>query len=108
VGSAHSRGEGAETYAKEIIRAGTGFDGTERSPMRNAEARVTLGVLAARRGELEQAISYGERALEGERKSLPSLLMTSRELATLLRRKYGDSSETADYLDHFRSLRLKP
>jgi tetratricopeptide (TPR) repeat protein len=98
----------AETYAKEIIRAGTGFDGNERSPMRNAEARVTLGVLAARRGELEQAISYGERALEGERKSLPSLLMTSRELAVLLRNKYGDASETADYLDRLRNLKANP
>lgn len=76
--------------------------------MRNAEARVTLGVLAARRGDLEQAVSYGERALEGKRKSLPSLLMTSRELATLLRSKYREASETTSYLDRLRSLQANP
>ncbi len=31
--------------------------------MRLAEARVTLGVVAARQGDLEQAIHYGEHAL---------------------------------------------
>jgi hypothetical protein len=33
----------AEIYAREVIRASTDFDGTERKPMRNAEARITLG-----------------------------------------------------------------
>src|SRR5712691_6312252 len=36
----------AETLADEVIRASTDFDGTERAPMRLAEARVTLGVVA--------------------------------------------------------------
>jgi tetratricopeptide (TPR) repeat protein len=55
----------ARTLAEEVLRAGTDFDGTERSPMRNAEARVTLGVAAAREGDLEQALIHGERALHG-------------------------------------------
>jgi hypothetical protein len=38
----------AETLADEVIRSATDFDGTERAPMRLAEARVTLGVVAAR------------------------------------------------------------
>lgn len=50
-----------------MLRAGTDFDGSERSPIRNAEARVTLGVTAAREGDLEQALTMGERALEGDR-----------------------------------------
>lgn len=33
----------ARTLAEEVLRAGTDFDGIERSPMRNAETRVTLG-----------------------------------------------------------------
>ncbi|WUD72192.1 XRE family transcriptional regulator [Streptomyces sp. NBC_00510] len=70
----------AETLAHEVIRAGTDFDGAERAPMRMAEARVTLGVVAARQGDLEQAVQYGEWALRSERQSLPSLLMVSREL----------------------------
>ena len=51
----------AETYAHQVINTGTGYDGVERSPMRNAEARVTLGVIAAREGDLEQAVSLGSR-----------------------------------------------
>ena len=38
-----------ETLADEVIRSATDFDGTERAPMRLAEAKVTLGVVAARK-----------------------------------------------------------
>ena len=38
----------AEMHAREIIRKTTNPDGTSDSPMRNAEARLTLGVVAAR------------------------------------------------------------
>jgi hypothetical protein len=38
----------AGTLASEVIRSSTDFDGTERAPMRTAEARITLGVIAAR------------------------------------------------------------
>lgn len=55
----------AEMYAREVIRSSTGPDGTERKPMRNAEARITLGVVAARAGDLDQAVSHGRQALEG-------------------------------------------
>jgi uncharacterized protein (DUF1697 family) len=34
--------------AEEVLRASTDFDGAERAPMRNTEARVNLGVIAAR------------------------------------------------------------
>ena len=54
----------AETLANEVIQASTDFDGTERAPMRLAEARITLGVVAARQGDLEQAIHHGTHALE--------------------------------------------
>lgn len=94
----------AETLAEEVIRAGTSYLGEELSPMRNAEARVTLGVVAARRGDLEQAISYGEHALIGSRQSLPSLLNVSRELAVLVNKKYADAPETRAYLDRLTTL----
>jgi hypothetical protein len=45
--------EFAQALAEEVLRAGADFDGTERSSMRNAEARVTPGVAAAREGDLE-------------------------------------------------------
>jgi tetratricopeptide (TPR) repeat protein len=86
----------AETYANEVIDTGTSYDSQERSPMRNAEARVTLGVVAARAGDLEMAVHYGRRALTGPRKSLPSLLMCSRELALTLQRAGGKGSAVVD------------
>ncbi|WP_240139649.1 hypothetical protein [Streptomyces sp. MUM 178J] len=94
----------ARTLADEVLRAGTDFDGTERSPMRNAEARVTLGVTAAREGDLEQALLMGERALQGDRQSVPSLIMTSRELAAEMRHRYADEPSAQDYLTHLRDL----
>lgn len=94
----------ARTLAEEVLRAGTDFDGTERAPMRNSEARVTLGVTAAREGDLEQALIMGERALEGDRQSVPSLIMISRELAAEMKRRYASEPAAQDYLAHLRDL----
>ncbi|MGW1758478.1 XRE family transcriptional regulator [Streptomyces mirabilis] len=94
----------ARTLAEEVLRAGTDFDGRERSPMRNAEARVTLGVTAAREGDLEQALTMGERALEGDRQSVPSLIMTSRELAAEMKRRYSSEPAAQDYLARLHAL----
>jgi hypothetical protein len=101
-------GEGklARTLAEEVLRAGTDFDGTERSPMRNAEARVTLSVTAAREGDLEQALIMGARALEGDRKSVPSLIMTSREPAAEMRRRYSSEPAAQNYLARLRTKAL--
>ncbi|MEU9342844.1 XRE family transcriptional regulator [Streptomyces sp. NPDC048278] len=99
----------ARTLADEVLRAGTDFDGTERSPMRNAEARVTLGVTAAREGDLEQALIHGERALQGDRQSVPSLIMTSRELAAVMRQRYSKEPAAQNYLNNLQELgREKP
>src|SRR5215471_18045724 len=94
----------ATTLASEVIQASTDFDGTERAPMRLAEARITLGVIAARQGDLEQAIHYGERALTAPRKSLPSLLMVSRDLTRVLNDQYPNEPETQGYLDQLHAL----
>ena len=72
--------------------------------MRLAEARVTLGVVAARGGDVNSAVEQGERALSGERKSLPSLLMISRELSQALTKRYPSAASTREYLDHLRVL----
>ncbi|MGW3043160.1 tetratricopeptide repeat protein [Kitasatospora sp. NPDC001159] len=78
----------ATVHAREVIQVGTAPDGSERSPMRMAEARLTLGVAAARRGELEEAVAVAGRAFEAERKSLPSLLMIAGELDQELQANY--------------------
>lgn len=90
--------------AEEVIEASTDFDGRERAPVRTAEARVTLGVVRAREGGLEAAVSPGMRALEGDRKSLPSLLMVSRDLTRVLNDRYSGETQTRDYLDQLTSL----
>ncbi|MFI7215512.1 XRE family transcriptional regulator [Micromonospora maritima] len=94
----------AEMYAREVIKSSTDPNGEERKPMRVAEARVTLGVTAARQGDVEAAVAHGRRALQGDRKSLPSLLMCSRELTSLLSKRYPKQPEVASYLDQVRSV----
>ena len=44
----------AEMHAREIVRKTTAADGRELSPMRKSEAEITLGVVAARRGDLDE------------------------------------------------------
>jgi hypothetical protein len=94
----------AKILANEVIQASTDFDGKERAPMRLAEARITLGVVAARQGDLDQAISQGERAFNGQRKSLPSLLMVSRDLTKVLNERYPTEAGTRQYLDELHTL----
>ena len=98
----------AETLADEVIHASTDFDGRERAPMRLAEARMTLGVVRAREGDLEGAVDQGVRALHGGRKSLPSLLMVSRDLMKVLNERYSAETETRDYLDQLAALTAVP
>jgi len=95
----------AEQLANEVIRASTDFDGVERSPMRIAEARITLGVVAAREGDLDTALAYGEQALAGPRRSLPSLVMVSADLGQVLQTRYGHASEAQEFVAHLRELR---
>ncbi|MEW1545891.1 tetratricopeptide repeat protein [Streptomyces tsukubensis] len=90
----------AATHAHEVVRLGTAADGTEISPMRVAEARLTLGVAAARAGELEEAVAIGARALQTSRKSLPSLLLVAGELTEELDARYPRESLTRDFQDH--------
>jgi hypothetical protein len=94
----------AEIYAREVVRSSTDLDGSERKPMRIAEARITLGVLAARAGDLEAAVLHGREAIRGNRISLPSLIMVSRDLRDVLHERYADELEAREYLDELRAL----
>ena len=94
----------AETLAHEVIRASTDFDGTERAPMRIAEARITLGVVAARNGDLEGAVEQGRLALNGGRKSLPSLRMVSQDLGAVLAAVFPDEANAQEHLEMLRHL----
>ena len=94
----------AENLANEVIHASTDFDGRERAPMRLAEARITLGVVAARQGDVDAAVAEGEKALSNPRKSLPSLLMASRDLTRVLTDLYPAEPSTRQYVDHLHVL----
>jgi hypothetical protein len=94
----------AKMLAEEVIHASTDFDGTERAPMRLAEARITLGVVAAREGDLDQAVHQGKRAFSGPRKSLPSLLMVSRDLTRVLKDRYPTEQTAQSYFAQLTSL----
>ena len=84
-------------HATEIIRKRMNPDGTSRSPMRTAEARLTLAVVAARNGELEHALAIADEALSIDRRSRPSLLMLGTELDEELRRHYPAESRATDF-----------
>jgi hypothetical protein len=93
----------AEMYANEVIRTSTDFTGMERKPMRIAEARITLGVAAARSGDLTRATAFGRQALAGERRSVPSLSMVAGDLSAVLTQRYPTERETLDYLEELRT-----
>jgi hypothetical protein len=94
----------AGNLADEVIRSSTDFDGTERAPMRTSEARVTLGVIAAQQGDVEEAVHQGEHALVSSRKSLPSLVMASRELTRVLKDRYPAEPSTNAYLEQLQAV----
>src|SRR5690606_13972776 len=94
----------ARELSDEVIRVSTDFNGNARWPMRIAEAEVTLGVVAAREGDLDEAVERGRRALSGDRKSLPSLAMVSQDLATTLNERYRGEPEAESYLQELRGL----
>jgi tetratricopeptide (TPR) repeat protein len=94
----------ARELSEEVIRASTDFDRRQRFPMRIAEAQITLGVVAAREGDLDEAVARGRRALAGDRKSIPSLAMVSRDLALVLANEYAGEPEAEGYLEQLRAM----
>lgn len=87
----------AEMHAQEIIRKATAPDGTELSPMRRAEAELTLAVISARNGALDEALTYGQRALAIERRSRPSLLLVGTELDQALQQRFPNNTDAQDF-----------
>ncbi|UVS81259.1 helix-turn-helix transcriptional regulator [Actinokineospora sp. UTMC 2448] len=78
----------ARRNAEEVIRRSVTPEGVLLAPMRNAEAQLTLAVVAARQGDTDEAVAIGVRALQNGRQSRPSLLMVATELAQELE-SYG-------------------
>lgn len=87
----------AQTNAREIVRKTTGPDGENLSPMRRAEADLTLAVIAARQGDLDSARTYAESALAIPRRSMPSLRMVGSELVQVLDTRYPTSDLASSF-----------
>lgn len=86
--------EAAGEYASEMA------DRYQREyrPMRLATARLNLGILAVRRGALDEAVSLGEAAFESERRS-GALTSWARGLLSELEDRYQGERLVVDYRD---------
>jgi DNA-binding transcriptional regulator YiaG len=93
----------AEEHAVEVITRHTRPDGSSNAPMRVAQARIDLGIVAARRGDLDEAISYGESAFEFDRKSLADLVSRTCELDDIIQERYRGEQLAREF--HERHLR---
>jgi hypothetical protein len=81
----------ARRNAEEVIRRSMSQEGVVVAPMRKAEAELTLAVIAARQGDVDEASSRGVAALQDGRQCRPTLLMVAGELDEELR-TYGPSA----------------
>lgn len=88
----------ARSLAEDVLREAI------NKPMRQAEARVTLAVVAAREGDLEQALHHGRTALDPDRVSIPSMGLIIDELRRILVDRYGGDPAVRDYFAEVESL----
>lgn len=96
----------ARRNADEVIRRSVNPEGVVVSPMRRAEAELTLAVVTARQGDVDEAASLGMQALQGDRKSRPSLLMVAGELEQEL--QTCGSSIGAEFRELLNDLKRSP
>jgi transcriptional regulator with XRE-family HTH domain len=94
----------ARAHATTVIRDNLAPDGTELSPMRISECRITLGFLAGRAGDLEQAVDLGLEGLKDGRQSRMHLLMVAGELDQELRSRYRGEALVREFEDALRSV----
>ncbi|WP_141976356.1 tetratricopeptide repeat protein [Saccharothrix saharensis] len=78
----------AADHAREVLRISRRPDGTDSSPMRATEARLTLAVVALRQGDPDAAAEWTREALDAPRKSVDALLMVAEEVKRELRRLF--------------------
>ncbi|WP_433164569.1 helix-turn-helix domain-containing protein [Kribbella sp. CA-247076] len=94
----------ARTYAQTVIRDNLASDGTDLSPMRTSECRLTLAFVAAREGDLEQAVGTALDALRGARRSRPHLSMITHELAQELHTSFPGERLVHDFEESLRAI----
>ena len=90
----------AEEHARHVVD-GCRRGGSVRWPMRLAISELDLAVIAARRGDLDEAVSLGTAALEPGRRSA-QLLPRAAEFRERLVERFRDEQLTADYTEALR------
>ncbi|WP_326636366.1 hypothetical protein OIE67_02885 [Nonomuraea fuscirosea] len=78
----------AEEHARETIQMHMRPDGTSNAPMRVADAHIDLGIVHARRGDLDAAVDRGLAAFDIDRRSLTDLVHRAGDLDRVLRQRY--------------------
>lgn len=78
----------AEEHCHEVFARCTAPDGTTAWPMRRSETQNTMALVQLHRGDLSAAIDYADRALDCDRRSIPSLLSGTSEVARALERQH--------------------
>jgi hypothetical protein len=90
----------AEEHARDVITQAINGDGTVRWPTRLAVARVDLGLVAAKRGQLDEAAHFGIEALDSGR-VVASTLAWFAALDTALQRDGSDIAEVQDFHERY-------
>jgi transcriptional regulator with XRE-family HTH domain len=80
----------AAAHAHEVLRLSERPDGSDRSPMRATEARLTLSIVSLRDGDIDHATNWARKAFQADRKSVNTLSMVTDELYHEVRKQFGD------------------
>ncbi|MBG0826991.1 helix-turn-helix domain-containing protein [Planomonospora sp. ID67723] len=91
----------AEEHARDTIQMHTRPDGTSNAPMRVADAHIDLGIVHARRGDLDAAVEQGMAAFDIDRRSLTDLVNRAADLDRVLRQRYRREALAEEFHERF-------
>ncbi|MEV0419361.1 hypothetical protein [Streptosporangium canum] len=91
----------AEEHALETIQMHTRPDGTSNAPMRVADAHIDLGIVHARRGDLDAAVEQGMAAFDIDRRSLTDLVHRAGDLDRVLRQRYRREALAQEFHERY-------
>ncbi|MFF0572454.1 hypothetical protein [Streptosporangium saharense] len=91
----------AEEHALETIQMHTRPDGSSNAPMRVADAHIDLGIIHARRGDLDAAVEQGMTAFDIDRKSLSDLVHRAGDLDRVLRQRYRRETLAQEFHERY-------
>ncbi|SNT53486.1 hypothetical protein SAMN05216276_105647 [Streptosporangium subroseum] len=91
----------AEEHALETIQMHTRPDGTSNAPMRVADAHIDLGIVHARRGNLDAAVEQGMTAFDIDRKSLTDLVNRAADLDRVIRQRYRREALAEEFHERY-------